>query len=169
MAEEFPGPPAYGQSTTAGAAAASDAATAEGKGGNGGASGEAAAAVAVAEAGAVDEVNPRVFALFREVCVHAKGWEISLWFHTLYVCIYIYAIPILNPTPPHPSHTNTPTPPTTQVKGLVLALVEDLTVLRLYIRLASPAIADGTFNSAVQARDRGWSWMKARWLCIWIC
>lgn len=45
-----------------------------------------------------------------------------------------------------------PPPYTRQVKGLVLALVDDLTVLRLYIRLASPAIADGTFNSAVQVR-----------------
>lgn len=39
----------------------------------------------------------------------------------------------------------------------MLALVEDLTVLRLYIRLASPAIADGTFNSAVQARPMFWA------------
>jgi len=40
--------------------------------------------------------------------------------------------------------------PTPQVKGLVLTLVEDLTLLRLYIRLASPAIKDNTFSSGVQ-------------------
>ena len=43
----------------------------------------------------------------------------------------------------------------------MLALVEDLTVLRLYIRLASPAIADGTFNSAVQARPTLLGWWSA--------
>ncbi|KAM3568018.1 hypothetical protein VYU27_009852, partial [Nannochloropsis oceanica] len=37
-----------------------------------------------------------------------------------------------------------------RVKGLVLRLVEDLGVLKLFVRLASPAIADGSFNSSVQ-------------------
>lgn len=42
-----------------------------------------------------------------------------------------------------------------KVKGLVLNLIEDMTVLKLYIRLAAPAITDTSFNSNVQVRT--WS------------
>jgi hypothetical protein len=52
------------------------------------------------------------------------------------------------------------------VKGLVLTLVDDLTVLRLYIRLSSSAIKDANFNTAVQVRV-GWlaGWLAGSLVC----
>lgn len=150
--EDFPDPPPYGQAstTTGGSSSSEPGKAAAAASGGGGAGGDAASAAAAAAGcgGAVDDVNPRVFALFKQV-IQEFG--------------YLRSCPIpsrsstpsllinnTHPQPPSPQQNTHTHIYTSQVKGLVLTLIEDLTVLKLYIRLASPAIVDGSFNSAVQ-------------------